>query len=355
VALENPEKDEEAEAILSSCLGLLLELEEEETGDDSGFQYASRISPGAKLYHLMNMCLHPETLLQRESLIAAAEKLFAMYAFCTDSPLGLEFTRACSHHSGLSKKASSSSSKHGDSTAEKLASRLLEGSSTDGFLGTLSKREMRALEEFAGDISEAYMDYGAQYDFFTRFIRLFFLPTFHPKIRSDLMKRVGEVMHLVSLHSEDDPTSEQCRSHLSSLLERSIPGALPSKDGSSRDPPDFLDAIAIVYSKGGSPRLTFGYVFLLGVLVHARHLAICLQTGSTGLEAARRRLHYVHPGFALTVVDATKHFLNSTDQSKTQLVRVSLDAVVAFLEGGPTESGKNDTSFDEAMDRLKLL
>lgn len=178
--------------------------------------------------------------------------------------------------------------------------------------------------EFSGELCETYLEYGAQYDFFTKCVRCFLQPAFPSRIRCQAMRRLGDVLSLISLPGEDE-----CQSQLVSTLQRSIAGSLPCYDGSTRESPEFLDALVAVYSKGGNPRIHFGYILLLFVLVHARHLAICLQPGWVGLEAELKRLQTVHADVASVVIDATNRFLKCHDQSKAMLVQAAMDAAVS--------------------------
>ena len=153
---------------------------------------------------------------------------------------------------------------------------------------------------------------------------------------------------MISLPGEDDPSSEECKQRLASLLEGSIAGDLAS----ARDPPEFLDAVASVYAKGASPRIVFGYVFLLGVLVQSRHLAICYQPGSMALEAAKRRLQTVNAESVSVVIDATKRFLTSSGKSSTRLVCATMEAALSWNKVKPVPQ---QVDVSESIDRLKDL
>ena len=348
---EPSERELEIAEILSNCLGLILELEEAETSD-AFYHYASLIPAGGKAYHLLMLCLQPETILRNSRLTGPAAQLLDRYIFNQQQPLfGVDFAKACVVHTGLGKKKLSKPSPK-DEEEEKtgrLLSHMLGKPIVDS-TGQFDEKELRALIEFSGELCEAYIEYGAQYDCFTKCVRVFLLPSFPAKVRGQTMRKIGDILHLIALPGEDDPTSEECKQRLSSLLEISLAAGL---DASTRDPPEFLDAVASVYGKGASSRIVFGYVFLMSVLVQSRHLAISLQPGMAGLEAAKRRLQTVNVEFGAVVIDATERYLAGSDKSKSHLVHATMEAALSWNDNFTKSAMPEHASICDSIDQLK--
>ena len=345
------ERELEIAEILSNCLGLILELEEAETAD-AIYHYASLIPTGGKAYHLVMLCLQPETILRNSRLTGPAVQLLDKYLFNQQQPLfGLHFARACVVHTGLGKKKLSKATPKDEEEEKtgKLLSHMLGKPIVDS-TGQFDEKELRALIEFSGELCEAYIEYGAQYDCFTKCVRVFLLPSFPAKVRGQTMRKIGDILHLFALPGEDDPTSEECKQRLSSLLEISIAGGL---DESTRDLPEFLDAAASVYGKGTSSRIVFGYVFLMSVLVQSRHLAISLQPGMAGLEAAKRRLQTVSVEFSAVVIDATERYLAGSDKSKSRLVHATMEAALSWNDNSTKSEMPEHASICDSIDQLK--
>ena len=165
------------------------------------------------------------------------------------------------------------------------------------------------------------------------------------------MRRLGEILHRIGLPGEDDPSSEICRQRLQLLLEKSNACGI-------RDPPEFLDAVGALYKKAANAQLNFGYMLVLGVLVHCRHLTICLQPGSTGLEATRLRLQNLDDGFSSIVIDATKRFLESSaDKSKSNeaLVRAVVDSTSSWYTSSSEKCKTDSNSKLEIAEEIKQL
>jgi len=342
------ENESEVLEILSSCLALISELEDSECVDDK-YQYASLIPAGGKAYHLLMLCLQPESILQNEKISELAEKLLDKY-ICDlqKESFGVDFARACVAHTGIAKKKADKilPKDKEEVKSEKLVSQLFDKPNID-ITGQFDEWELRALEQFSGELCSAYIEYGAQYDLFTKCVRIFFLPPFPARVRGQVMRRLGDVLHLIGLPGEDDRTSFDCQQRLKLLLESSIIGGLEA----SRDPAEFLDAIAAVYTKA-IPRIVFGYVLLLSVLLQSRHLAICLQPEEIGIEAATRRLERMHTGFVSIVIDATKRFFTSDERTRSSLVHATMTSAFDWEEHASTNASAS-INISEAINDLK--
>ncbi|CAB9507411.1 expressed unknown protein [Seminavis robusta] len=324
--------------VLSSSLRLISELEQSSTPGDqiNPFNYAAQIDNGAKAYHLLLLCFHPEHILQSDEVAGPAEFLLELYTRDMDNSFAVAFARACLLHSSGKKKKfqdDSSEATGTSSKAEKIVSELLHGREADR-RGLLSEDETRAVLGFLNELCDVFLQYGAQYDFCVRCVRCFLMPTFPSRIRCKAASRLGDVLSVISLPGEEDPWSDAGRLMLVPLLERSIPGSSPedggltTEDGGlTRESPQFLDALVAVYGKGGNPRVQVGYTLILFVLVHARHLAMCLQPGWVGLEAELKRLQKVNDEVASMVTNAARKISRCTANSKSDMVEAAIDAV----------------------------
>jgi len=165
VALDASGREKEAVEILSSCLSLIFELEEQEIlNKEKCFGYTSRIPAGGKVYHLFNICLHPESILCNSLVTGPAELLLDEYNKKVDQSFGLEFASACVKHAANTTKKAKENSSEGeedDSKTEKLAKALLKHPDNAGW-GSLDENDVRALIDFSGELCEAYIEYGAQ-------------------------------------------------------------------------------------------------------------------------------------------------------------------------------------------------
>ena len=318
-------RQSEGAKVLSSCLKLLLELEQ----STDGCTYAALVSTGAKAYHLLTVCLHPEHILQNEHVIGPAELLLDLYIGNTGDSFALEFARACLLHSIRKREKAAKAEHTNDKPTQDIFSKVLNDREA-GHGSSLDDDETEALLQFLRELCDAYLHYGARYDFFTKCVRLFLHSVFPPRIKCEAMRHLGGVLSRLSLPGENDPYSETCRERLIEMLERSVSRSSQGDALSARESPEFLDAVASVYSKGGAPLILFGFNLLFSVMVHARHLGCCLQAESFGLEAENKRLYSTNDEFASLVNDATRRFLGSNEKSHAKLVHATVDAAVTW-------------------------
>ena len=338
---------DEAVNVVSAVSGLLLELE------DSCSGYASRIPVGAKLYYLTNVCLHPETVLRNDRVLDTAEAVLDRYVDQLEQASVFEFSQACLQHTQPAKiTKSSSTGNDGEEEVEleekdKKLFELFNPSQTTNI--ALSKEEMRSLGAFIEDLSTAYNDYGAQYDFFTKCMRLFLLPVFPSPIRRRTLRELRDILHLFTLPREMEHASE-----MSALLGKSVIGGLPKQDGSPRDPSDILDTVVDTVVHSSATRALDGYILNYSVALLARNLAASLSDEETGLEASKQRLMRLDPyTFTLVCETATKFLAGGG--TKESLVDATIGVVFAY---GSTETQKGSVSKVEESDleeRLKAV
>jgi hypothetical protein len=213
----------EAANVVSSCLDLLLDLEEDadllanESRDGIGnyFSYTARIPLGARLYYVINVSLHPEVVLREDNVNDLAEAVLNRYLPRLDGESAHHFAMACLEHTEPNKKQHTGaliSDKQvneelddNEKLEKKLASMFLpEESATTGSGGAIiwSSQEMKAVEALLEDLLSAYTDYGAQYNFFTKCMRLFLLPVFPSSLRCRVLHELRGMIHLLTLPDE---------------------------------------------------------------------------------------------------------------------------------------------------------
>jgi hypothetical protein len=319
----------EAASVVSACLSIVLELEQEEDpSSESRGGYAARIPLGAKLYYLLNVCLHPESILRDDRVLDAAEAVLNRYLPHMDKISVLEFAKACLRHTGRVKRKQTTSDEDKLGEKDKKLLSLFNPEAPND--AALSADEMRALVTFVEDLSSAYSEYGAQYGMFTKCIRLFLLPVFPTAIRCRMIQHIRDIHHLLTLpHELDDPSG----SDIQMLLEQSISGGLPECDGSSRDSSDVLDMVASIIAEGGSSRPLEGFMLLYAISLLVRNLAMSLRPNSAGLDASKKRLLRLDTSIVAAVVETTAAFLVS-DRTKGALAKTVMIQSCGFA---PTE------------------
>jgi hypothetical protein len=335
----------EAANVVSAVLGLLLELEEGEALMGEGcLGYSARIPLGAKLYYLMNVCLHHEEVLRDDRVMDSAEAVLERYWHHLDQPSILDFCKACLRHVEPAKKGDSAENED-EQLEEEKAKKLLELFSPEAPNElALTSEEMRSLDAFLDDLSEAYNDYGAQYDFFTQCIRLFLLPVFPSMIRCRTLRELGSMFHLLTLPKEMEDEKEMSR-----LLLYSVAGGLPQKDGTSRDPPDVLDAATFMMIFGSTPRPLHGYMRNYAIALLVRNLATILSEGE-GLDANKRRLLQLDANTIELVCEATSKFLSDAG-TKQALVEATIKTESSFTAPNSTQKMEKH----ELDDRLNQI
>jgi hypothetical protein len=317
----------EVSDVVSSCLQILHVMET----DGTAAYYVHQIENGAKLYHLTNTCLYPEEVFQNERIRSQISQLFQAYtaSFCDttatiDSTCRHDTARAyisaCFQHSQIISQSKGAKSKKEKEDDAKLLS-ILEGPSATTNESSISLKDMRALQDFVGDVCDAYMEHGAQYDEFTMCVRFLVHPGFPAQVVSDVIVRLRDILHLLTLEEEAiDPSGHA----MATSLQFGFSGGLPSRDGSSRDAGVVLDSMSHMLqgrsslsAHQGGRRLTKthgGYFYRLCIGYLARNLICSLEhSESSRVESSwRHRLKGFHVD-DLTCVIRTAQFLLSNE------------------------------------------
>jgi hypothetical protein len=330
---------DEATNVVASVLALLVEMEEMEELMECPGGYTRNIPVGAKLYYLMNICLHTESILREERVLTRAEAVLDRYWPLLDSSASiLEFARACALHTDPRK---------GTDELDANDKKLLELFDPDiPNEASLTKEEMRSLEAFLDDMTEAYNDYGAQYDFFTKCMRLFLLPIFPSSIRCRALRDLRGVFHLLSLPTELNNPNE-----LRTLLQLSMSSGV---DTTVRDPPEFLNAVTAVLVPNSCPRPLIGFIEAYAMATMTRALGVVLRSGADGLDVMKKRLLQLDAKCIHRIVSALT--LLSSSGTKADLIQSVLQSLSESYYPSPdTSSITTFLSLAELDEQLKRL
>jgi RPAP1-like, N-terminal len=321
----------EAIEVIAATLDLILEMDE--TEEVVGIAcYSTCLPLGSRLYYLINVCLHPETVLSDERILDSGEAILDRYLrhFGDNEQDIFDFCLECSQHStptkGRSKRGGDAASDHEadafDEADKKLLERLVnqDGATIAAHSG-LPIQEIRAVENLLEDMSNAYREYGAQYDFFTKCIRMFLHPVFPTAIRCRALKELDGMLHLLTLPKESKDTKEQAK-----LLHKNVTGGLPGLDGSVRDGPDVLDAAARVLARGAESSRPLGrYMENYCVALLARGLGAALAEEGGPTETFKRRLDGLDECIVTSICKAASVWIGKGG-TKDSLVDAVMDA-----------------------------
>lgn len=291
---------EEAVQVVTSVLALLLEMEEiDDVAAGSG-----SAPLGSKLYYIMNVCLHAEGVLREDCVLSRAESLLDLFwsqvVAAKTGDVIADFAKECKVHTDPRKKS--------EEDLEDKDRKLLELFDPEvPNEVSLSKEEMRSLEAFLDDMVEAYNDYGAQYEFFTKCVRLFLLPVFPAAIRCRALRDLRGVLHLLSLPFEVERPSDS----LSYLLRVSL-------STQPRDPPQVLDTLTALMAPNSCPRPLMGFVqgYAIGIMSRGLLTALTLEEG---VDVMTKRLLQMEQGHVQSIFDVLGAMM-MTGSPRTDLV-----------------------------------
>eukprot|EP00986_Skeletonema_menzelii_P003397 scaffold1040_cov149-Skeletonema_menzelii.AAC.10 len=279
-----------ATGIVAGALSILVQLEA---------SCPLQVNAGTKLYHLCNVCLFPEEILRDDSIAASLSSLFKRYD-SNDSTVVRDFIKECFHHSRLSRAKKSTDEESSDTDPSLAAEKLLLDD------------EMRALDDFVGDLCESFIEYGGQYLICARFMRVFLRRDFPIKITKSVTEKLQPILNLLSIEDET-------RDSLQLSLGQSMKGGLPSMDSSSRDSSALLDVFAAALKKVNKLTRT-DYFYLLAISFLSRNLASSFQRCECGLEAMKKRLSGVTSATFFDVVHTSKQLLCDKKGTKESMI-----------------------------------
>eukprot|EP00985_Skeletonema_marinoi_P018998 scaffold10755_cov126-Skeletonema_marinoi.AAC.2 len=285
-----------ATGIVAGALSLLMQLE---------VSCPLQVNTGTKLYHLCNVCLFPEEILRDDTIAASLSLLFSQLCGVpskesNDFVVVRDFIQECFQHSRLS-RAKKATDDEATDTDPSLATEKL-----------LLDDEMRALDDFVGDLCESFIEYGGQYVFCARFMRFFFRHDFPTKITKSVAEKLLPILNLLSVEDET-------RDSLQLSLLQSMKGGLPSMDSSSRDSSALLDIFAAALKKVNKLNRQ-DYFYMLSISFLSRNMASSFQRCECGLEAMKKRLSGVTSAIFYDVVLTSKQLLCDKSGTKESMV-----------------------------------
>mmetsp|Transcript_21093 Transcript_21093/g.23613 ORF Transcript_21093/g.23613 Transcript_21093/m.23613 type:complete len:1291 (+) Transcript_21093:89-3961(+) len=325
---------EEATNVIAAVVELI--VEQDETEEVMGIAgYMACLPMGSKLYYLMNVCLQPEQVFRDERILNSGEILLDRYLkhFGANGIDIIDFCQECLDHSGRDTKNAVNNHEEEDALEEKdkkLLDDFVTAMNANSKNCQFSPEQLRAIEAFVEDLTTAYRDYGAQYDFFTKCIRVFLLPIFPASIRCRALKELENMLHLLTISKEYEDGIEMVQ-----LLSKSFVGGLPSVDSSKRDGAEILDAASRILAHDCiSSRPLEGYMrhYCIGLLV--RSFASSLSTGQ-GIETAKLRLKRLNKKNIQTICKTTSLFIQ-TNGSKSALVAAVIKSSSFTTSNGET-------------------
>ena len=312
--------DEDVPSIVTSFLSFLLHLEDDYERIGSTFD---PVPTGAKLYFLLNTFLYPESILSNQDLRAKASALLDKITPQLGPQFALEFMAACFDHSLLKR---SSIDDPADGKDEKLLA-VLSGTPD------ASTKSVRALQELSLDLCNAYVEHGAQYEECTKAIRVLLRPQFPSKIRCEVLQRLREVSHLLTLDAESANDVDLANSVEEVLLE----GILPTGE---RDSAELLDVLTDILRSGQGGNA--GFFFLYAVSTLSRALMGSMRS-CTGLNAMERRISLL-PLIPAMVIMNTCSTMKNQDATRSQIVAAAMVAKAAAAAHVATTSERMDQS-----------
>ena len=297
----DPQIGSEAIPLLATALQIVCNLEKDKMTGSALADYAGHLSPAGRLYYAMNLCLQPEAVIGSSSIAPLVDRLIDRYGRHMGTSIALGFAEECESHAEI--KSKDKPTAESEEEAERQLAQLLDPSKGPSTGNAWSNSQIRAVQAFVGDMCEAFLEYGAQYPFFITCLRLFLASDFPSQIRCDLIERLRDVLHLLSLPEDKD---------MARALAICLAGGLPSVDQSLRDNPDLLDAAASVLAKGKNVRSDTSFAVTWAIALLARSLAIHVKDESEGgLSASKRRIELMEESFVPRLLNATECFVIS--------------------------------------------
>ncbi|KAL3798382.1 hypothetical protein HJC23_005035 [Cyclotella cryptica] len=294
--------------IVSHALGLLLRMD---------LNNRSSVAIGTKLYHTANVCMYPEAILRDDFVQSAATLLYTHFtSLSSNSTLVGDFISACHQHSRVSRGGK------GKRVHENPQESIVAKQNNHEMA---SKEELRALEDFVGDMCDAYIEYGGQYEMFTIFMRFFLRHEFPATITTSLLSKLYPVLNILSL--DEDRAVTSCS------LFQSVSGGMPSIDGSRRDPGIVLDSFSDALKKKDRELMRRDYAYLLAVAVLSRNLSSSSQRCECGVQAMKHRLSGIQSTAFYDIVRVCERFLHDGKGSKESLVDYVMDICLNDEEG----------------------
>jgi len=253
--------------------------------ENSGMSFARHVHPGVKMYFLLNTCFYPERTIRNEIFESLFLKAFECYQ-CQALEGGIlsakSFIVACYQHSEHFKKFTADGADY-----DKVMKLFFSEESCNSDAMGLSTKDLKAIDDFVDDICVAFTDFGALYLPFVHAIRFLLLPIMPVRVRTRVLDRIRDLLHLLTTQNEIDDKS---RGMLSKSLVSFYLGGLTFLDESKPDEASFLDVLASTLIKSACSKRREGFFHYYAVGCLARSLASSSIRCDCGVKAMKRRL-----------------------------------------------------------------
>ena len=328
----------EALSVLLSTLDLSCELEAL-----SRFQESSRgtaKSAGGRLYYLMNLLLKNEDILADQRIQTSAIRYInILYERIIDSNFVVSFTEECESHNSTRGKQDPKT-EHGENSKDfQQLSKLIDPPEEREEIMTSS--QIKSLTSFVNDICDAFLEYGAQFEFGRKCLNFFFSAYFPSKIKCDIIQRCRGTLHLITVDGEGD---------LKRCLRRCLRGGVACKDNSDRDTPGVLDAAVSILSEKDTARNPTVFVISWAAALLLRDLTGCLLTGEN-LLACRRRVLALSDNYSQGILTSVTNLTN-TQGKMDDIINAS---TTMLFERTITEFPSAEAHWDHILDTRTTL
>ena len=335
-------------SVVISALQLIMNFDQRNKG------FTEHIPIGSKFYFLSNVCLFPEELIRQNEISSLFKSLFQLYATQLsekDEVIARSFILSCFRHSTEQLR-----SKHigkASVTDDQIIEFFFSSSGIEEKKLKLSPKYFKAVDDFISDICASFVEYGAQYEIFSKCIRFLLMPDFPSRNRLLILNRLKDLMHLLT--TEEELQDLNCDSIKKSLTQ-CFAGGLPIKDGSCRDSSELLDIIATYIKndkcntaeKGG-----FFYLFAVGSL--ARNLASSSIKCECGLKAMKRRMMN---GLQQSVLDhistVALRLMKDEHATKQKLVDITIHTCLAENRSEESVYQRQEILSDNVWEKLVI-
>ena len=282
--------------------------------------YAKMASTGAKVYFLLNACLNTERIISNESFEALFLQLFSQYQqkiLEEGSQYAKAFVTACYKHSSQTKRH------HADSAEDydKMMNLFFNGGGAANEKAGLSSKHLKAIDDFVEDLTNSFIDFGAQYELFVRAIRFLLMPEMPVRVRIRVLDKLKDLLHLLTTESESEDVSGM---QLKNILAQFYIGGLPEFDNSSRDDGAFLDALSriIKTSHFSLVQRQNGFFYYLTIGCLARNLASNAIRCECGVKAMERRLKGVNTQIWRDIVNTANDCVRKQCDNSDELASI---------------------------------
>lgn len=324
--------------VVKSILQFLLYVEE------SGMDFSTSLHTGSKMYYLLNSCLHPEAVISDKEYNEIFSKLFSLYqtsAAVDGDETARSFIITCYEHSKYFQEYTRDRANY-DTLSDLFFTDTVQG----GDIG-LSSKDFKAFDEFVDDLCAAFMDFGAQYNFFVYAIRFLLSPFMPVRVRNRTLENLKDILHLLTTEGE---SKDEEKKDLKKCLKYFYPGGLPFLDHSKRDHSSTLDILASVLKTGSFDLMQRqeGFFFLYAVGSLARNLASNAVKCECGLKSMKRRLSTLKKDVSAKILAIAIATIKEKCASADHLASIVLRK---YVEDTPV----CDLEFDEAVQNLRDL